>query len=206
GGEIGTGGDHEDLPYPGMRDEDLGPVQDVVVAPVDRRGLGAAGVRAGARLRQAESAQDLARREQRTVAPLLLVRPEVHDRGGAERGVGADGDRVARVHLRELVDDDDVGEVIHPRPTELLRPGDAEQAQVGHLLDVVPGESAFEIVPPGARPYNLLREVAHQVAHLVVLLGEVEGRVHGGEYSRTLTSHVARYMSHAAPFRAACNV
>src|SRR5207253_344193 len=120
GGEIGTGGDHEDLPYPGMRDEDLGPVQDVVVAPVDRRGLGAAGVRAGARLR--------------------------------------------------------------------------------------PGESAFEIVPPGARPDDLLREVAHQVAHLVVLLGEVEGRVHGGEYSRTLTSHIARYMSHAAPFRAACNV
>ena len=108
-----------------MRDEDLGAVQDVVVALVDRGGLGAAGVRSRAWLGQSESAQHLPRREERHEALLLFVGAEVHDRRGAERGVGADGDGVARVDLGELVDDRDVGEVIHARPAQLLGPGDA---------------------------------------------------------------------------------
>jgi len=86
---------------------------------------------------------------------------------------------VARVDLRELVDHDDVGEVVHPGAAQILRPGDPEQAEVGHLLDVVPGEAALEVVATGAGLHDLLREVAHHVADLEVVLAEVEGVFHG---------------------------
>src|SRR5881296_2746922 len=125
--------------------------------------------------------QHFPRREPGHVAPLLLLGPEIHDRRCAERGVGAHGDGVARVHLGELVDDDDVGEVVHPGAAELFRPGDAEQAELGHLLHVVPGELALEVVLACGRFHDLLGEVAHHVADLEVLVGEVEGVVHGGQ-------------------------
>src|SRR5438309_1106334 len=84
-----------------------------------------------------------------------------------------------RVALRELVNHDDVGEVVHPRAAQILRPGDPEQAEVGHPLDVVPGEAALEVVATGAGLHDLLGEVAHHVADLEVLLAEVEGIFHG---------------------------
>src|SRR5216683_6699254 len=79
----------------------------------------------------------------------------------------------------ELMDHHDVGEVVHAGPAQLLRPGNTEQAEVGHLSHVVPGELAGEVVTAGARLHDLLREVAHHVAHLEVMIGEVEGVVHG---------------------------
>src|SRR2546430_9774854 len=42
----------------------------------------------------------------------------------------------------------------------------SEQAELGHLPDVVPREAALEIVRPRARPDHLVREVAHHGADL----------------------------------------
>src|SRR3989475_12751611 len=92
----------------------------------------------------------------RSVAPLLLRGPEVHDGRGAERRVGAHRDGVAGVDLGELVDHDDVREVVHPRAAQLLRPGDPEQAGPGHLLDIGAGEAALEVVVTGAGLDDLL--------------------------------------------------
>src|SRR5439155_23533909 len=105
--------------------------------------------------------------------------------------LGCSGDRMARAYRRELVPHEDVGQIVHAGPPQLLRPGDPEQAQVGHPPHVVPGELAGKVVAAGARFDDLLREVAHHVAHLEVVIGEVEGVVHAGKYSYTL--HVARY-------------
>src|SRR3989454_1938266 len=82
---------------------------------------------------------------------LLRSRAEVDDRRRAQSGMGAHGDGVARVDLRELVDHHDVGEVVHAGPTQLLRPRNAEQAEVSHLSHVVPGELARQVVAAGRR-------------------------------------------------------
>src|SRR5205814_805186 len=121
-----------------------------------------------------------------------------------ERGVRADRDGVTRVDLGELVDHDDVREIVHPRAAELLRPGDAEHAELGHPLHIVPREAALEIVLSGARPDHAVREVAHHVAHLMVLVGEVERGVHGKKYSHT--SHVARRTRSNPKPRATCDM
>src|SRR5256886_17515801 len=56
----------------------------------------------------------------------------------------------------------------------------SEQAELGHLPDVVPREAALEIVRPRARPDHLVREVAHHGADLMVVVAEVEAVLHGG--------------------------
>src|SRR5213079_1884390 len=117
-------------------------------------------------------------------------------------------DGVARVDLRELVDHHDVREVVHAAPTQLLRPRNAEQAEVGHLSHVVPGELTRQVVAAGARLHDLLREVAHHVAHLEMKVGEVEGVVHAGNIVARYTLHVAREPRTRAPWnvcRGTCN-
>ncbi len=148
---LGAGGDRKDLADAGVGDEDLGAVEQVVIALVHRGRGGAAGIAAGARLGESEAAQHPARGEQRDVAPLLLLGAELHDGRGAEVGVGADGERVAGVHLGHLVDGDVVGELVHAGAAELLAPGHAQEAELAHGLDVFPGE-AWRCGPARARP------------------------------------------------------
>ena len=92
--------------------------------------------------------------------------------------MGADGDGVTGVDLGELVDDEDVREIVHAGPAQLLRPGNAEQSQVGHAPDVVPRERAVAVIAGRAGFHDVLREVAHHVAHLKMMVGEVERVVH----------------------------
>ena len=155
-----------------------------MIAAVDGSGLGTAGIRSGARLGQTKAPEHLAGRQEWHEATLLFVGPEIHDRRGRERRMGADGDRVARINLRELVDDRDVGQVIHPRPAHLLRPRNAEQSQLRHLLDVVPGETAVEIVLAGGGFDDGAGEVANHLADLEMVVAEVERVVHGRRIRR----------------------
>ena len=175
---LGPRGDDEDLAHAGVGDEDLGAVEDVVVALVDRGGGGAAGVAARAGLGEPEPAQHLARREQRHVAPLLLLGAELDDGRGAEVGVRADGERVARVHLGHLVDGD-VGELVHPGAAQLFPPGHAEEAELAHRLDVLPGKFRGEIVVTGDRAHFAVGKIAHHLADLVVFFGEKWMLAHG---------------------------
>src|SRR5205814_5722689 len=106
---------------------------------------------------------------------------------------------VTGVDLRELVDDEDVGEIVHAGAAQILRPGNTEQSQVGHAPHVVPRERAVAVVLRGARLHDLLREVAHHVADLEMVVGEVERVVHAGNI-------VARYTLHVTPPRRSWNV
>src|SRR2546423_10879743 len=96
----------------------------------------------------------------------------------------ADGDGVARIDLGELVDDHDVRQVIHPRSAELVRPRDPEQAEVRHLLDIVPGKAALEVVLAGGGLHDVAGEVSDHLAPPGVLVGEVEALLHPGIWSR----------------------
>ena len=88
--------------------------------------------------------------------------------------MGADGERVTRVHLGHLVDRDVVAELVHPCPAQLLAPGHAEQAKLAHLLDVGPGKLGGAIQIAGDGRHFLPGELPDHFANLVVLLGEIE--------------------------------
>ena len=171
---LGPRGDGEDLADAGVGDEDLGAVEQVVIALVHCGGGGAARIAAGARLGQAEPTEHLAGGQQRHVAALLLLGAELHDGRGAQVGVRADGERVTRVHLGHLVDGDVVGELVHAGAAQLLAPGHAEEAQLAHGLDVVPGEGGGLVQLPRNRGDLGPGEIADHLANLVMLFVEVE--------------------------------
>ncbi len=149
-----------------------------MIAPIDRRRLGAARVGAGAGLGEPEAAKHLAGCQERHEPPFLLVGAEIHDRRRGERGMGTDRDRVTGVDLGELVDDRDVRQVVHSGAPQLLRPRNPEQPQLGHLLDIVPGEAAVEIVLAGGGLYDVLGEIADHLADLEMMVAEVERIMH----------------------------
>src|SRR5205807_1816381 len=106
------------------------------------------------------------------------------DRRGAERGVRGDGDGVRRVHLRHLVDGDDVAREIEARAAKLLGPRDAEQAELSHAAHVLPRELRRLVVRGGDGRDLALREATNELTHGVVLVAEVQAVVHGWKGNR----------------------
>ena len=155
-----------------------------MIALVDGGAGGAAGIAPRARLGEPEAAEHAPARKQRHVAPLLLLGAELDDRRGAEVGMGADGERVARVHLGHFVDGDVIGELVHPGAAEFVAPGHAQKAQLAHRLDVVPGEGGRAVQLAGDGSDARLRKLADHLSDLVMVLGEVKRIVHGSDRER----------------------
>ena len=88
----------------------------------------------GVGLRQREAAAELARREARQPALLLLLGAVVHDEVRGDR-VRVDDARQRHPSVRELFDDADVREQVEAEPAVLLGDRDAEQPERLHLLD-----------------------------------------------------------------------
>ncbi len=76
---LGPRGHREDLAHACVGDEDLGAVEDVVIALVHRGRGGTARVTAGSGLRQSEAAEHLPGGEQWDIPPLLFLRAELDD-------------------------------------------------------------------------------------------------------------------------------
>ena len=126
----------------GVRDEDLGAVDDPAAVVAGRRRARRAGVGARLGLGEAERGEPLAAGERGDPALLLLVGAEQVDRHRAERGVRGERDRDRRVDARELLDRDRVGERVAARAAELLGERDAHQPELGHLGDELVREPA----------------------------------------------------------------
>src|SRR5579862_7830263 len=73
---------------------------------------------------------------------------------------------------------DHVAQRVETGAAKLLGPWNAHQAQLGHLLHVVPREFGVRVELRRDRRDFLLGEGADHLAHLQVLLGEVERVVH----------------------------
>ena len=93
-------------------------------------------------LGETEPAHHAARREQWHMSASLVIRTETHDRRRSERGVCGNGEAVGRVHFRELVNHDHEAQQVESGPAQLLGPWDAEQPQLAHLADALPGNVA----------------------------------------------------------------
>src|SRR6185503_11583628 len=86
---------------------------------------------------------------------------------------------MARIRFRANVDYGDVRQIIHARAAQLFGPWNSEETELGHLLHIVPGEPALEVVGAGGRFDDGAGEVANHLAHLEMMLGEIQTVVHG---------------------------
>ena len=100
-----------------------------------RGGLLVRGVAARLRLGEAVRPQQLALRERREPAALLLVVPVGQERVADERVVHGSDHAVARAHARQLLDGHDVGEYAQAGSAPLLGHEHAQETQLGHLAE-----------------------------------------------------------------------
>ena len=142
-------------------DERLGTVQHPVVAATHRGATRAAGVRAGARFRQAPRAEELTGGELGNILPLLLFVTGNEDVIRAQRSVCGHNDAYGPVHARQFFDGGDILDVAHAGAAVLGGKNGAHQAQLAQLFDSLQRESTG-FVPLHHVGRNLaLREVAH---------------------------------------------
>src|SRR5213082_2990932 len=153
-------------------DPHLGAVQHPAVLRLLRDGDHAAGVRAVVGLGEPEAADHFARRHRGQPAPLLLIRSEgedrIHDEGALHRREGAD----TRIAALELLHDQPVRHVVEPGAAVLLRQIGAEQPELGHLGDQLPGKATVHVMLADDRHESLVDPGAYGVADGALLFGE----------------------------------
>ena len=135
-------------------------------------GLGGAGVGTAARLGEPERAERLTAGQQRQpFLPLLLVAEAVHGHR-AQRHARFEGDRHALVDLAEFLQRQTQREVVPAHAAVLLGERQAEQPHVGHSRDHLVGERVLFVVLGGDRCDHALREVAHRLGQLFIVIGQ----------------------------------
>jgi hypothetical protein len=171
-------GNDEDLAHTCVRDEDLGTIDQEVIALIDRECCRPPRIAAGTRFCETKTTKYPSGGEQRNMPPLLLLGTELDNRRGTQVRMRADSEGMTGIHLGHFMDRDVVRELIHTRAAELLAPGNAEQAELSHGFDVFPGESRCAVKLGGHWQDVRAGEVPNHLADLVVVFGEVEGIVH----------------------------
>ena len=160
----------------GVGGEDLGAVDDPLVAVLDSGGLRALHVRAGARLRQAVAA-DLAAVDQGTeIFLLLLLGAEVVDAGAAQRGMYGNGDASAGVDLGDLFHAQRIAQRIAACAAVFLRVGNAEEAVLLHLRQKLQIIGFLFVHLLGQRLDLRLRKAVEQL--LLEKMGLVQFEIH----------------------------
>src|ERR1700730_304660 len=144
------------------------------------------GIGAGLGLRQCEGCELLPLGQVRQPAPLLLLRTEEDDGLGTDRGVDVEDHRRAGAEARDFLDEDRERQVVEPGAAVRVGDQDAEQAELGGLVNQVPRELAVVIDRFGARPDLALGEIPNELANL--LLFRAEGEIHYGLVTRTMVA------------------
>jgi hypothetical protein len=158
---------------PGVRDEHLRPVEDVLVALADRGRLDAGDVRAGVRLREAERAEDRRLEQRRQPLTLLLVGPGEDDRRGPKR-VDDDRDGDPGAAPRQLLAGEHAVEHAETESPVLLRHMEIHQPDLVGLGDDVLRVGRVLVVLGRFRPDLLLGELVRELPQRLLLGRELE--------------------------------
>ena len=160
----------------GVGDEDLGAVENPVLALLVQHGHGLLplGVGAGAGLGQAEGAQPLARAQLGQVFLLLLLGAVLIDGGRAQGGVGGHDNARGAAHLAQLLHAHGIAQHVRAGAAILLGEVDAQHAQLGHLLHRLLGERLVLVHPLGQGLDFVFGEVTVHLAEHFLLSGKVQ--------------------------------
>ena len=158
----------------GVSDKDLAAVEQVVVAFVDGGGLGAACIRTGVGLGQAERADLFALCQRNKIFLLLLLGAECENRPRAERHMGGQDNARAAVHARELLHGDRVAQHIQPGAAIFFGVGQTHIAELAHFLDRFRGEAVFLVHEESLRLDLALRKSADLSAQFFMRIGGSE--------------------------------
>ena len=131
-------------------------------------------VGAGFGLGQRERADQLAARERRHEARLLLVGAEREDRQRRGARVDGDGDADTGVRARQLLEHEDVREEVRARAAVLLGHAHAHEPELGELREHVARETVLAIPFRRVRLDPLAGEVAGERLDLPLLRAQLE--------------------------------
>ncbi len=159
----------------GVGDEDLGAVEDPVVAVAHGGRSGASGIGAGGGLGQTEAAHLFTFGQGHEEFLLLLLGAEQVDRVGAEGEMGRQGHPGRGADPGQFLDSNRIADIIGSGPAIFLRKDDAGQAEFGqpvkHQLPVKP----FLFVTFRSRGGHLLfGKTPHHIADQPLFFGVLE--------------------------------
>src|SRR5215216_1226814 len=172
-GLVGRGEHDEPIRPPGVRDEHLRAVEDVLVTLPDCGRLNPRDVGPGIRLAEPEGAEDGLLDERWQPALLLLIAAREHHGSGAER-VRDDRDCDPGAAPRELLADQHAVEAGEAETAVLLGDVGVHQADLVGLGDDVCGVRRVLVVLRSLRADLLLRELPRQASELPLLVRELE--------------------------------
>ena len=158
----------------GERDPHLLAAQDVAIALLHRDRLQAAHVAAGARLGQAVGGDLLPLRLRHQIALLLVLVAPREQRQAVQPGVHRHDHAQRRVDVLELLARQAEAQVVHARAAVLLRHGDAEQPELGHLREHVPVEAVLAIEVVDVRRDFAGAPLADGLLEQALLVGQFE--------------------------------
>jgi len=174
---IGLREDDIDLGERGIGDEDLRSVEDVLVPAQQRRAGARAGVRARGGFGQGEGPQAAAGRHVMEVAVVLSRGAELVDRPGGQGGVRREYAAGARARPGHFLDGDYVAHLIRARAAHLLWEGHAQEIQVRHLRQKLPGKAVITVDFSGDRRHLGLGELPNRLTNQLLLIGQLEVHV-----------------------------
>ena len=173
-GLVGHGEDHEHVGHVAVGDEDLGAVEDIVVAVQLGLGLALGGVGTGVGFGQAEGADLVALGQHGQVLGLLGLGAVGDDGIAAQAVVGGHDVAGGGALLGQLLDADGTGQGVSARAAILLGDAHAHHAQVEQLLDVLPGILAGLVGLGSDGLHFILGEFRHHLPDQLVLTAEIE--------------------------------
>ncbi len=168
---VGHGDDDEHVGVGAVGDENLAAVEHPVVTVLDGDGLLAGGVGTGVGLGETEGANPLAAGEFGQVFHLLLLGAGLEDGGAAEAGMGGEDDARGGADAAQLLDGHAVHDVGTAGTAILGGDGNTHQADFGHLLDGLHGETLLLVDFGGEGLHLFLCKLANHLQEEFFLFG-----------------------------------
>ncbi len=167
-GLVGHTEDDEDISIACVCDEDLGAIDQIVVALVFENSLLACSVGSCIGLSQTESAELLAGAQIREIFLLLLFGAEMIDRPCAKGGVCRNCNTSGSTDFGNLFDALCIGQLIETSSAVLLRERNAQKTHLSHHRDILLGESLLLIKLSSDGLAGILRKIAVHVDHILM--------------------------------------
>ena len=174
----GVGQQAEEVGAGRVGDPHLGAVDHIVVAVLFGVGLDVGHVGAGVGLGHRDRGDHVTGDGRRQVVALELVGAEAGQGGRGHVGLHADGQRHAAAGgAADFLGDDQAVGIIQTHAAVFLGLGDAQQAQVAHLLEhVVDRETSRRFPLRHERVHLFLDKITHRAAQLFMFLSKQHGR------------------------------